>query len=448
MPKTKTTVPGNSVRPGALITPGGERGLDGAQGQVVCSPTATTFIIPEVGATALVDLEQAIWVVIGQWINIELGGGEVGPFQVINKIGNQLELLNAPASEGVSGPPGPPSFPDAPVDDQLYGRKNEAWEVIPAGGGGGGSVTGDHNLGHPVPDSFVTSTGLTMGVRFSVSENGYLKEVSWYKGAQEASYVNHSFIIWDDAGVPIWNSPPDSDPATEGWISHRFAIPMPLNAGNYTLGVYAAQGYGIDSTYVFPYVDGPLTATGGCWVAGNGYPNSEAVDCYGFDLVFGLSLSTGGETPIADDTQDGLLRQVSGLTTDFVDGTNNCQDLATAVEALGIGGGGGGVSYSTNEQDTGLTWIDGKVIYQKTIDFGVLPDNGYKELAHNIVGLDQYIDIRGVIKSGSYFYTIPPASLVLSNQIDLYLDGWGIYVMTNTAWNAATAFFTLQYTLQ
>ncbi len=28
--------------------------------------------------------------------------------------------------------------------------------------------------------------------------------------------------------------------------------------------------------------------------------------------------------------------------------------------------GGGGISYSTEEQDTGLTWIDGKKIYQKT----------------------------------------------------------------------------------
>ena len=31
--------------------------------------------------------------------------------------------------------------------------------------------------------------------------------------------------------------------------------------------------------------------------------------------------------PLADTTQDGLLRKVSGLTTDFVDGTNNCQTL-------------------------------------------------------------------------------------------------------------------------
>lgn len=33
---------------------------------------------------------------------------------------------------------------------------------------------------------------------------------------------------------------------------------------------------------------------------------------------------------------------------------------------VGGSGGGGGVDYSTTEQDTGLKWIDGKPIYQKT----------------------------------------------------------------------------------
>jgi hypothetical protein len=36
--------------------------------------------------------------------------------------------------------------------------------------------------------------------------------------------------------------------------------------------------------------------------------------------------------PLASTTGAGLLTQVSGKTTDFVDGTNNCQDLATAVK--------------------------------------------------------------------------------------------------------------------
>jgi hypothetical protein len=38
--------------------------------------------------------------------------------------------------------------------------------------------------------------------------------------------------------------------------------------------------------------------------------------------------------PLADATQDGLLRKVSGLTTDFVDGSNHCKDLATVVQPV------------------------------------------------------------------------------------------------------------------
>jgi microcystin-dependent protein len=54
-------------------------------------------------------------------------------------------------------------------------------------------------------------------------------------------------------------------------------------------------------------------------------------------LTYIIKVSPTGSTaqsPIADTTQDGLLRKVSGLTTDFVDGTNNCQDLETAVKPV------------------------------------------------------------------------------------------------------------------
>lgn len=36
---------------------------------------------------------------------------------------------------------------------------------------------------------------------------------------------------------------------------------------------------------------------------------------------------------------------------------------------IGGGSGGGGINYSTEEQDTGLLWIDGRHIYQKTYVF-------------------------------------------------------------------------------
>lgn len=65
----------------------------------------------------------------------------------------------------------------------------------------------------------------------------------------------------------------------------------------------------------------------------------------------------------------------------------------------GSGGssGGGGISYSTTEQDTGLTWIDGSKIYQKTIDFGTMPVNEEKDVAHGISNLAFLVDIEFVV---------------------------------------------------
>lgn len=55
---------------------------------------------------------------------------------------------------------------------------------------------------------------------------------------------------------------------------------------------------------------------------------------------------------------------------------NTYTSLPALVDALVEGftqveGGSGGVNYSTEEQDTGLKWIDGSSIYCKTINMGV-----------------------------------------------------------------------------
>ena len=41
--------------------------------------------------------------------------------------------------------------------------------------------------------------------------------------------------------------------------------------------------------------------------------------------------STSSSLPVADATKNGMLRQVSGKATDFVDGTNNCQPIANLL---------------------------------------------------------------------------------------------------------------------
>lgn len=57
----------------------------------------------------------------------------------------------------------------------------------------------------------------------------------------------------------------------------------------------------------------------------------------------------------------------------------------------------GGLSYSTEEQDTGLTWIDGKKIYQKTFptEFITVSGTGWETTDVDVSGLAISDIIRG-----------------------------------------------------
>lgn len=72
--------------------------------------------------------------------------------------------------------------------------------------------------------------------------------------------------------------------------------------------------------------------------------------------------------------------------------------------------GGGGVDYSTDEQDTGLKWIDGKKIYQKTLTFKTASDNNITSYTHSIANIDKVIDYSGIIDRGDgNFFSINTA---------------------------------------
>lgn len=51
---------------------------------------------------------------------------------------------------------------------------------------------------------------------------------------------------------------------------------------------------------------------------------------------------------------------------DFEKLTSSLDNIASAIENMPTPSGGG-INYTTEEQDTGLKWIDGRTIYQKTI---------------------------------------------------------------------------------
>ena len=67
------------------------------------------------------------------------------------------------------------------------------------------------------------------------------------------------------------------------------------------------------------------------------------------------------------------------------------------VETDGGDTPGGGISYSTEEQDTGLKWVDGKKIYQITFT-GTTSATGDNTIIGNAAGIDTVLTMTGYIK--------------------------------------------------
>lgn len=65
--------------------------------------------------------------------------------------------------------------------------------------------------------------------------------------------------------------------------------------------------------------------------------------------------------------------------------------------------------YSQNETDTGKIWIDGKKIYRKVINCGVLPNAKEKSIPHNIKDYDTFLVVRGIAiyREAKSFISLP-----------------------------------------
>lgn len=111
----------------------------------------------------------------------------------------------------------------------------------------------------------------------------------------------------------------------------------------------------------------------------------------------------------------------------------------------------GGITYSTTETLTGDTWIDGKPIYRKVINFGALPNNGGKQVNHGVKNLDKFIKIWGFCYNSSDPYTAYPLPYLNTDSL-----GYGaslmmypnkiIYIRDGYDLSNLTAYVILEYT--
>ena len=86
--------------------------------------------------------------------------------------------------------------------------------------------------------------------------------------------------------------------------------------------------------------------------------------------------------------------------------------------------------YSTTEQIVG-EWINGDPVYEKTIDFGTLPNNSTKSIPHGISNLGVTIDIQAVSYYSNYAIGLPYINMAaFQNCIEIYLTPTDIAVRT------------------
>ena len=106
---------------------------------------------------------------------------------------------------------------------------------------------------------------------------------------------------------------------------------------------------------------------------------------------------------------------------DFEKLTTALNGISTAIENMPTPTGG--VNYSLDEQDTGLLWIDGRHVYQRTFDKTTTPlaDRTWN---NNILGTAdiQIIDVNAFLNFGNY----PPILTINHYRSSVEYISWSL----------------------
>lgn len=167
--------------------------------------------------------------------------------------------------------------------------------------------------------------------------------------------------------------------------------------------------------------------------------------------------STGPFVPHPPFPQDAahLAIQQKKLATQVAQGTPGPPGPQGNPGPPGVEGppGAGVIGYSLAEQSTEINWLDGKIVYQKTVDLGTLPHStdgttpASASTAHGIANLNEIVRIEGVACLSTDNTTAVPLP---------FADAGGYYALSSAGANVAVSttrtatnyhgYATLQYT--
>lgn len=130
-------------------------------------------------------------------------------------------------------------------------------------------------------------------------------------------------------------------------------------------------------------------------------------------------------------------------------------ESAGDLSSLGIDGTKYGIpvysptAYSTDEADTGVTWIDGNKIYRKVISVGTLPNNTTKSIATGISNLGIMLRIYGIANTeagGACPLPYVDDAYVSGNILIDYQANGDVRIISGSDKSLYTGYVILEYT--
>ena len=268
--------------------------------------------------------------------------------------------------------------------------------------------------------------------------------------AYKASHYRFGIELPDSQGVVnaeymklLWENPNTTQSFTEQNVT--------LASADYDFylvnAIYSTANSAVASTIIAPKGKNALLS----------YCLNNAIRSRGVTYVSATSLTIGHgykDNGTQDDTlcipiaiygiKSTIQLKINAIATELSTRADHCfldDETTTVEEAITYKD-----VYSTTEHIVGK-WIDGNILYEKTIDFGALPNNTSKNKAHGISNISKIIDISGYYTQGTYFRPLPFGSATTSNMLQIYADATNVTILDNSdlsAWNEC--YVTLRYT--
>lgn len=332
---------------------------------------------------------------------------------------------------------------DPDTVNSIYAKIDGAWCEIETGGGGSG--------GHTIVDDSGTSLTQRTNLQFKgaysednatddTTEIDVVREMTKAEfdeltEAEKTGLINITDITGgnDDRFQPVIYSEDEREIGV--WIDGKPLYQKTVSLTNITIAVSGGYSYDISSWNVDTIVKTP-----------EGFITiSNDTDLR--TVPFGL-LGSYAAVVAATRSAVGFSRTGSDMTC------NRVVFTLTYTKTTDQAGSGQwtpqGVPahhYSEDEQVVG-TWIDGSTLYEKTINFGELPNTTTKTVNHNISNIDTIYGIEGIAYSSSTNTSInlPYPNTDNTNVVTLSANRTIITIITYRDRTSFNGYVTIRYT--